>query len=84
MTNDKMNPTCLPVDFVDSARLDRLVVLLVPGQVSRRAGRREGARQREDDHPLALHDVVRRDVLPGEGIVAADRVIAHTALECHL
>src|SRR3546814_12946293 len=46
-----------------------------------RAGRREGAGQREQHHALALEVVVGGLVLPAEGIRAFDGFVAHAGTE---
>ena len=49
-----------------------LIMLFVAGKVGGRAGRREGARQREDDNALALEEVRSGHVLPRERVITAD------------
>jgi len=48
------------------------------------AGRGEGAGQREDNHTLSFHDIFCLYILPVEGIVAANFLIADAALESDL
>jgi hypothetical protein len=72
------------VDLIDAARLDTLVVLLVTGQVGRGAGGCERAGQGKDHDALALHEVLGGDILPRERVVAADGLVADTALESDL
>lgn len=72
------------VDLIDAARLDRLIVLLVAGQVGRGAGGRERAGQGKDDDALALHELLGGHILPREGVVTADGVVTDTALESNL
>ena len=55
------------VDGVDAELLHLAVGLLVAGQVGGGAGRREGARQGEDGHALALEVLLGRHVLPAFG-----------------
>mmetsp|Transcript_1908 Transcript_1908/g.5751 ORF Transcript_1908/g.5751 Transcript_1908/m.5751 type:complete len:249 (-) Transcript_1908:131-877(-) len=70
------------VDLVDSALLDLVVVLLVPGQVGAGAGGSEGSRESEDNDPLALEQILALHVLPGEGVGrVGHRVVTHAALE---
>ena len=69
------------VDFIDATRFDSLVVLFIPGQVGGGASRRKGAGKGEEDHTLALHQVLGLDIFPSEGVVTTDRIIAHAALE---
>ena len=69
------------IDFIDATRFDSLVVLLIPGQVGGGASRRKGAGKGEEDHTLALHQVLGLDIFPRERVVPTDRIVAHTALE---
>ena len=55
------------VDGVDAELLHLAVGLLVAGQVGGGAGRREGARQGEDGHALALEVLLGGHVLPAFG-----------------
>src|SRR3546814_18029886 len=69
------------VDLVDAFGLELRIELVEIRELVGRAGRREGAGQREQHHALALEVVVGGLVLPAEGIRAFDGFVAHAGTE---
>src|SRR3546814_13322749 len=65
----------------DVCSSDRRIELVEIRELVGRAGRREGAGQREQHHALALEVVVGGLVLPAEGIRAFDGFVAHAGTE---
>ena len=65
------------VDRVDALCLELVIELLEIGKLVGRAGRREGARQREQHHALAGEIVGTGLVFPPERVGSLDRLVAH-------
>src|SRR6185503_8439565 len=69
------------IDLVHAGGLELVIEPLERRALLVGAGGGEGAGQRENDDPLALEQVGGVHILPAEGIVPADALIAYAGLE---
>ena len=69
------------VNIVNAHALDLLIVVLVPGKVSGRAGGSERSGEGEEDDALSLEEVVGGEGLPVEGVGVGDGADPGAGLE---
>ena len=69
------------IDLVHARRLEVVVKPFESRTLLVRAGRGEGAREREDGNALAGEQIPGLDILPAEGIGTFHALVTHTRLE---